>query len=293
MTRVQGAWPAGVCDCHTHVVGDTTRYPMVSDRHYTPGLATHDDLLAHMQRTGIQRVVIVQPSFYGSDNRCMMDSLARLGDAGRGVAVLDEGADDALLAQLHAGGVRGLRLNVESAGVQDVRVVEKPLRYWSARLAPLGWHLQMYASLQTLVSLAPMLPTLAVPVVLDHFALVPAGTPVADARFRALLDVLASDRVYVKLSAPYRVAKQDEVQSSLSVAQAFLQANPARILWGSDWPHTNREPGKSAHQVSRYRDIASATLRAGMDTWLPTAELKAQVLVNNPARLYDFPESLG
>ena len=280
--------PAGACDCHTHVVGDPARYPMLAQRHYTPATAPHEALLAHLRRNGLQRAVIVQPSFYGSDNRCMLDSLQRLQGAGRGVAVLDDEADDAALAQLHAGGVRGLRINVESAGMHDTRAVEEPLRRWADRLAPLGWHLQVYAVHTTIVQLAPLLDRLPVPVVLDHFALLPVTAGTEDAALRRVLELVAAGNVYVKLSAPYRVATAQPVTAVSDLAHAFVQANPQRMLWGSDWPHTNREPGKAAHEVSRYRDVAPATLAESIGQWLPDESLRRQVLVDNPARLYGF-----
>ena len=280
--------PAGACDCHTHVVGDPVRWPMVAQRHYTPAAAPCEALLAHLSRNGLQRAVVVQPSFYGTDNRCLLDSLRQLDGAGRGVAVVDDEADDATLARLHEGGVRGLRINVESAGVHDTAAVEAPLRRWADRLAPLGWHLQVYAVHTTLVQLAPLLDGLPVPVVLDHFALLPADAGTDDPAARRIVELVVSGDVYVKLSAPYRIAVAESVKAASELARAFVDANPQRVLWGSDWPHTNREPGKAAHEVSRYRDIAPATLAESIGRWLPTEALRQQVLVDNPARLYGF-----
>jgi predicted TIM-barrel fold metal-dependent hydrolase len=280
--------PTGACDCHTHVVGDVVYYPMVADRHYTPAAAPHEALLAHMAHTGIQRTVIVQPSFYGTDNRCMLDSLARLQGAGRGIAVVERGTDAASLRLLHDAGIRGLRVNVESAGVRDVQALEEPLRYWADQIADLGWHVQIYASHHTTAALAPVLNSLPVPVVLDHFAMVPAGLNAHDAQLNKLLNLLVAGNVYLKLSAPYRIAQTDPVVSATELAKLFLKTNPERILWGSDWPHTNREIGKAAHEVSRYRDIPSNALVESIRMWLPSSDWQQQVLVNNPARLYGF-----
>ena len=288
MTMNAADLPAGACDCHTHVVGDPARYPMQAQRHYTPPPAPHEALLAHMQSIGLQRTVIVQPSFYGIDNRCMLDSLARLQGAGRGVAVVDDSADDDLLSRLHAGGVRGLRVNVESAGVKDVRAVEEPLRRWAGRLAPRGWHLQVYAAHTTIARLSAFLERLLVPVVLDHFALVPADIRIDDPAVRDILALVARGNAYVKLSAPYRIASAHPAEAAADLAQAFIEADPQRVLWGSDWPHTNREPGRAAHEVSRYRELAPDLLCESIGRWLPTATLRQQVLVDNPARLYGF-----
>jgi predicted TIM-barrel fold metal-dependent hydrolase len=280
--------PAGACDCHTHVVGDAAAYPMVADRHYTPGPAPHDALLQHMARTGLERVVIVQPSFYGTDNRCLLDSLDGLQGRGRGIAVVDtDGVGGGQLADLHARGVRGLRVNVESAGNRDARALQDSLLRWADRIGPLGWHLQVYAAHTAIAELAPFLARLPVPVVLDHFAMVPATTPADDPAARALLDLLRSGNAWVKLSAPYRISDGDDAAVA-GWAGVFLDAAPARVLWGSDWPHTNREPGKAALEVSRYRAVTPEALRRSMLRWFPSVPLLEQVLVRNPATLYGF-----
>lgn len=283
------ALPAGACDCHLHVVGDVDRYPMATDRHYTPGLASHEHLLAHMQRLGLQRAVIVQPSFYGADNRCLLDSLAAMQGAGRGIAVVGPLVSASQLTAMHEAGVRGLRINVESAGVRDIQSVEAPLIYWAKRIEEFGWHLQIYASHHTTSALAPVLASLRVPVVLDHFAMVPILVDSNETSLAQLLRLLEGGNVYVKLSAPYRIAQAEPVVSAVELARRFLRANPERILWGSDWPHTNREEGKASHEVSRYRDFSSESLLDSIERWLPAPELRQLVLVDNPARIYGFP----
>src|SRR5690606_1382821 len=203
LTMPASALPAGACDCHVHVVGDPRRYPMAADRHYTPGPAGPANLLRHLDGLGLARAVIVQPSIYGTDNRCLLDSLEALQGAGRGVAVLDPDVTPAALADLHACGVRGVRINLESAGRSDPHSIRAALAAWGRRLAPLGWHVQVYASLDAIAAAAPALGALPVPVVLDHFAMIPAGTALADPRVQAVLGLLASGAAYVKLSAPY------------------------------------------------------------------------------------------
>jgi len=283
------ALPAGACDCHVHVVGDPRRYPMAADRHYTPGPAGPANLLRHLDGLGLARAVIVQPSIYGTDNRCLLDSLEALQGAGRGVAVLDPDVTPAALADLHACGVRGVRINLESAGRSDPHSIRAALAAWGRRLAPLGWHVQVYASLDAIAAAAPALGALPVPVVLDHFAMIPAGTALADPRVQAVLGLLASGAAYVKLSAPYRVDPSGQQAGAVAaLAAALLDSNPDRVLWASDWPHTNREPGKAASEVSAYRRVSGHQLAAGIAAWLPEAGLRARVLADNPARLYGF-----
>lgn len=280
--------PAGAWDCHTHVIGARTDYPMVAERHYTPGPASHEDLLAHLSRHGLQRVVIVQPSVYGTDNRCMLDSLDRLQGAGRGVAVLDEDVDNETLRDMRARGVRGLRLNLESSGLRDAGTAQAALARWADRIVMFGWHLQLYAELDVILAMADQLAELPVPVVLDHFAMVPTTLAHDDARAIALLTALRSGNVYIKLSAPYRLASAGMPPNDAASAWAamFLRTAPRHVLWGSDWPHTARDPGKARHDVSAYRALPEGALARSIRNWLPTQELRQQVLVENPARLY-------
>src|SRR3546814_10839994 len=95
--------PPGACDAHAHVFGPDARFPLGEVRSYTPPEATADDHQAMLDVLSFQRAVIVQPTAYGDDNRCIMDAVAR--DPGRrraiGVATGEASADS--LAALAAG----------------------------------------------------------------------------------------------------------------------------------------------------------------------------------------------
>lgn len=280
--------PVGAWDCHVHVVGPRDAYPMLEDRQYTPGLATLDDLKAHLGRHGLSRAVIIQPSFYGVDNRCMLDTLERLDGAGRGIAVLPEDVSAEALKRLAHQGIRGIRVNLESAAVRDPSAIGAALSAWAARIAPLDWHIQIYAAPALIAAAAEQIAALPVTTVLDHFAMLPASTRENDDTLRAVLALLRHGSTYVKLSAPYRISPsplrhQAEVAR---LAQALYAANPDRIVWGTDWPHTNREEGVPPLEVSRYRDIPPAMLTQALLPWAPDAAVLQRILVTNPERLY-------
>jgi predicted TIM-barrel fold metal-dependent hydrolase len=278
------ALPDGACDCHVHVIGAPEAWPMVADRHYTPGPAPPEALRRHMAALGLQRAVIVQPSVYGTDNRCMLDALDRLDGAGRGVAVPPQDVAPAALRHMHACGVRGVRINLESAGSHDVAMLEALLGRWSGRIADLGWHVQLYAAPDVVAALADQLAALPTRVVLDHFALM-AQAPGADGPGTAITDLLRTGRVLVKLSAPYRLPSPT---LAAAWARAFVEASPTSVLWGSDWPHTARQPEAGRLGVSAYRRIAHGELAAAVRAWLPSPDLRRLVLVDTPADLYDF-----
>ena len=198
----------GGCDTHVHVIGEAKAYPMVADRQYTPGLADVTDLKRHLKRLGLTRAVIIQPSVYGTHNECLLDALSSMAGQARGVAVLDTQTTTNALQTLDAQGVRGIRLNLESAGEHNSAKLQAALQTWAPRLADLGWHLQIYAPLTVTLSCAPLIAQFPVPVVLDHFALWNDASCTSP-ESKCLLDLLARGKIYIKLSASYRSPIKD------------------------------------------------------------------------------------
>ena len=281
------AFPEGACDCHVHIIGPRDRYPMVAERSYTPPESTVPDLLAFHRRLGIARTVLVQPSFYGTDNRAMLDALAALGGAARGIAVLDPSVSDAELRRLDAAGVRGIRLNVESSSGRDTRAVTEPLAALAKRLAPLGWHVQIYAALPVIARIAPDLAALPIPVVLDHFGMPDAALGPDQPGFGAVLDLVRAGRAFVKLSAPYRISRRaPDYPDVLPIARALLEAGPDRAVWASDWPHTDHAPGAPRDAISPFRAVDDAAVLGLLAAWCPDPGARRAVLVDTPQRLY-------
>jgi predicted TIM-barrel fold metal-dependent hydrolase len=168
------------------------------------------------------------------------------------------------------------------------------LSYWSDKISFFDWHVQLFASQALIQQCSPTIRALNVAVVLDHFSLIDAeaapdknGDP---SEVTNIQNLLASGNVWLKLSAPYRLPPVGltSAEKVASLAQKLLQANVDRVVWGSDWPHTQREKGKRATQESAYRHIASAQLLEQIHHWLPTEALRQKVLVDNPAKLYGF-----
>src|SRR5438876_530096 len=106
--------PRGACDCHVHVFGDPAKFPFAEKRVYTPPSATVEELLALQRDLHLDRVVVVQPSVYGTDNACTVDAVRRMGPRARGVAVIDQSISRAALAEMAEAGIRGVRLNLET-----------------------------------------------------------------------------------------------------------------------------------------------------------------------------------
>jgi predicted TIM-barrel fold metal-dependent hydrolase len=277
------------CDTHVHIIGLQDIYPMVQSRHYTPGPASVLQLKSHLTNQGIGKAVIVQPSVYGTDNSCLLAAIAEMGQQARGIAVLDPQISASELQALDEQGIRGIRLNFESSGNQSVDQLKQALTEWTPRLEGLGWHIQVYAPFAVTTACAPVIQSCPVPVVLDHFGLWPANH-IETPETRAMLRLFEAGHIYIKLSASYRLPGFTEEKLN-QLTQQLLQVRPDRLLWASDWPHTNREPGVAAHSVSRYRNIQTNALVRERLSWLNNLSNQRQVLEENPNSLYRFSDS--
>lgn len=287
------AVPEGACDCHTHVFGPAERFAFAADRLYTPGEALTEDLFAHQLRLGLDRVVIVQPSCYGTDNACTIAGIRALGPArARGVAVIGADADDAALAALHAAGIRGVRLNLETSGNNDPDAARAALRGTAARVAPFGWHVQVFTNLGVIAALGGAVQALPVPLVVDHFGKARGDAGLSQPGFDMLLGLVRDGHAYVKLSAPHRVSAQPGYADAAPLAQALIAANPDRMLWGSDWPHPGGAPpgGKRSREgIEPFRPEDDGAALARLAGWAAgDAALLRRILADNPARLYGF-----
>jgi len=272
-----------------HVVGPKAQFPLAKHRSYTPMDAPLPALRVHLERLSLDRVVIVQPSFYGADNSCMLAALAELGSAARGVAVIDTDITTMEIDRLHQAGVRGIRLNMASLGGASNDAITALLHDTARLCGRNGWHIQLFTPAQTIVALEALLPALGVPVVIDHFGLIDPHASQSPAR-NTLLRLLATGHIWVKLSAPYRITDQVGSPDVAALANLLANANPERAIWGSDWPHTPVHKGAPVHDDREmpFRDIDSADLLNLVPRWFAQANRRQAVMVDNPARLYDF-----
>lgn len=266
--------PALSCDCHFHIFGPYDSFPLDAGRHYEPAEALIPDYLRVAETLGLERFVIVQPSVYGTDNACTLDAAERLGlDRARVVAVVDGSAGEAELRAMHARGVRGVRFNAVSGNGTPLDQLETLAR----RVAPLGWHVQVFAEGHQLPDLAPRLAALPVEVVVDHMGGVRAAEGVSAAGFQALLRLLGTGRAWVKI-AGYRISAGPPFADVAPFARALLDAAPERCVWGTDWPHPSL-----AHWMPDDGQLLDL-----LREWAPREADRRRVLVENPARLYGF-----
>lgn len=282
--------PAGAVDCHVHVFGPAARYP-IRPGGYMPADALLADLRATLNAAGMQRAVIVHPSPYGTDNRASLDAIAADPVRLRGVAVIGLDTPDAEIARLHAGGMRGVRLNLVSGGGPEGMSPADLVRAMAARVRPFGWHVQVYCKAPVLLEIAPAVAAgLGADVVVDHMGGGIARLGPGQPGVKALIELLAMGRCWVKLSGAYRLGAAAHGDADVAaLARALYAANPERAVWASDWPHTGpRNPDAPKGTPTPHLDLDYGRLLADVAAWLTDPSARARLLVENPARLYGF-----
>jgi predicted TIM-barrel fold metal-dependent hydrolase len=290
-TPVDFAVPSGACDCHTHIFGDPRQFPWFAGRTYTPEAASVPEMRALHRALHTDRVVIVNPSVYGTDNSCTLDAVKQLGPRARAVAVIDEKTSSAQLEEMHRAGVRGIRLNFENFGQTNPDVARKAFQSAVERVAGRKWHIQIYTRLAVIESLHKEIMAAPVPVVFDHFGGARASLGTAQAGFDTMLDLVRSAKAYVKISGAYRSSdKAPDYPDVAPLAKALIAANAERIVWGSDWPHPAGAslPGHTATDIAPLFQIDDGRLLNQLVVWAPEAGVRKMILVDNPARLYSF-----
>jgi 2-pyrone-4,6-dicarboxylate lactonase len=281
--------PANAADCHCHVFGPFDRFPLAAERSYNvpeAPLAAHE---AMKRDVGLARTVLVQGGGHGTDNRAMLAALAQLGPRGRGIAVVDPDASDRVLDELHAAGVRGLRVNFVTLksryGGDPAQVIEA----FAKRAKPRGWHIQVFADNALIQSLEPAFAGANIDIVVDHMGLPDARTGVEQPGFQALLRLLRSGHIWVKLAGADRITRgTGRLTDAVPYMRALAETSIERLIWGSDWPHIGFHAGTAVtHQdVLPYRPLDAGELLDILAAAIPDGANREKVLSANPARLY-------
>ena len=272
---MSGLAGAGGWDCHAHLFGPYDRYPLAAERSYTPPEAVEAQYLALLSRLGLANGVLVHPSAYGDDHSLLLDALSARPSL-RGVVVVRPGSPLAL-GGLHGQGVRGARFSHRSGAGSNFAGSASfaDLRALAPALADAGLHAELWTDTIALQEIAAELTSLPVPVVIDHMGGFDFKAGVDDPGFRTLLGLLASGKVWVKLCAYRNLLNAPDWQAGRPFQQEMIEANPERLVWGSDWPHLRVAPAPDAAQ-----------LLAMFRQWAGTEDMAEQVLRRNPERLY-------
>lgn len=261
-------------DCHAHLFGPYERYPLASDRSYTPPEAVGSQYLALLASLGLTNGVLVHPSAYGTDFSLLFDALAAHANL-RGVVVATP-STFASLKGLRERGVRAARFsNRSGAGANFAGSASLDhLIAMAPSLADAGLHAELWTDGQALPDIADRLRALPIPVVIDHMGGFDVDAGVDQPGFKLLRSLLEEGRTWVKLCA-YRNLLATDIERGAPFHRALLQANPQRLLWGTDWPHLRVLPSP-----------VTAKLLDVFRRWTGDEALISRILVDNPAALY-------
>ena len=289
VTPVRFDVPAHACDCHTHMIGDPRRFPFFAGRTYTPEPAPPEEMAALHRALHVERVVIVTPSVYGTDNSATLYGMKARGATARGVAVIGEKTPERDLETMDRAGVRGIRLNLSVGGHNDPAAARKRFQEAGKLLKRPGWHIQIFTNLAVIAAIRPLVLDSAVPVVFDHFGGLQARLGLEQPGFADLVELVRSGKAYVKISGAYRCSTAGPDYADMApFARALIAANAGRVLWGTDWPHPDNTSGRPVTELTPMLPIDDGRLMNQLAVWAPEAAVRARILVENPAKLYGF-----
>ncbi len=271
--------PAGACDTHCHVFGPVAQFPYAEDARFRPGDAPKDRLFALHDMLGIDRRVLVQPGCHGYDNSAIADAIAARPRSSLGIALLPVDVSSAVIKDLAQKGFCGVRFSYMAHLKKGPN--KEDLVTMSRRLVEFGWQLVIHMDHSYIADMAETLCNLPLPVIVDHMGRIDASVGMNQAPFKALLKLMESPHVWVKVSAAERASRQNPPYAdAVPFARKLVESFPDRVLWGTDWPHPNYRsaPPDDGVLVDLLADIC------------PTEKHSTDLLVNNPSALYHFDQ---
>ncbi len=287
ITPVNFNVPPGACDSHTCII-DPAGFPLAASRGYTPESASLAEMRSMHRALHIERVVIVQPSFYGTDNSCILDTVKQLGSRGRGVALIGDNTSNAELDALERGGICGI-ICAGGSGQLEPEAVRARFKAAVERTKGRKWHIEFHGRLSEIEAIHDQVMESPVPVLIDHFGGAQPALGVGQPGLDRLLSLTRSGKAYVDVSAPYRISKQaPDYPDVAPIARAIIAANPERITWGTGWPHPAQIPGRAVSEVTPLYQIDDGRNLNLLAAWTSGAAQLRLALVDNPARLYGF-----
>jgi len=278
--------------CHVFAADGVDPTELVGHAAYRPPMVSVDDHTQHLATMGYEHVVLVQPSAYGtSDHRCLLASLRARPDHLRAVASIQPGTSAETIETMHAAGVRATRVQDGYPGgvpVQALPEVAQMVRPW-------GWHIEIWTDVRRHHTwLGDAIRRSPVPVMIDHLGYIPSDVPLKVPALQLMVELLRDGDVWVALSgldrllpaavgtdpaAPgFDVAWARHEEAITQRAQAFVQACPTQIIWGTDWPHVGLQ----------LPHPDGPTVRERLNRWVPDPRVRQQILIDNAVRCYDF-----
>ncbi len=275
--RPDYALPPGSCDSHFHIFGPTEKFPYGPTKVYIPPIAPLGHYHNLMEVLGIDRGIVVQPNAHSFDNAVSLDAIARSDGRLRGVIKADDRFSEDDFQRMHDGGIRGVRFNLipDNAGAVEIPMYERVI----AKIAPLGWSATFHCLPRELLATADWMRGLDIPTIIDHFGRVKFADGVGQNAYQCLLALMREDHMWCKISCAEQLsADGPPYHDAIPFAAALTDIAPGRLLWGTDWPHTQRfKPGQQPDDG----DLVDL-----LPAMVPDEDIRKMILVDNPSRLF-------
>ncbi len=271
--------PRGACDTHCHIFGPPDIFPYSERRRYTPPTAPLEHYLMMLDVIGVDRGIVVQPNVHDTDNRVSIDAIARSGGRLRGVGRIDDNTTDQELKEMHEGGISGIRFEFVSGrpGSTDMSLFERMIE----RIRPFGWHIELHVDPEVLVAHADWFRALDLTSVVDHCARIQTADGIDQPAFRLLLELMERPNYWVKISgADQRTTAPYPYADVVPFVHALIEVAPDRIMWGTNWPHSNMFVNGRTPNDGLLLDL--------IVDFAPDESIRNKILVDNPARLFGF-----
>lgn len=277
--------PPNSCDTHFHVFGPPEVFPFVATHDYTPPAAPLEHYQKILAVIGVERAVVVQPSVHGLDNSATLDAIKNSHGKFRGVGRIDDRTPKDELKRLHGGGIRGVRFNLldRPRGNVKLDVLDRCIE----NIVELGWSLDLHIDMKSIIEQEQRIRRAPIPVIIDHIARVKPAQGLNQPGFQLLLELMKLKHVWTKVSGADKIC-ETMVHSYYGLpfvevipyAQAVIAVAPDRVIWGTDWPHSNNfAPGHTPNDGDLVDLLAAFADDEG---------IRKKILVDNPAVLYGF-----
>ncbi len=249
-------------DAHVHVwTPDVKRYPL--HRNYTvadmnPPSFTPEQLFTHTKPNGVQRIVLIQMSYYQFDNCYMLDVIKRFPGVFSGVAIVDEDADDVgdHMVDLASRGVRGFRIYPGKETLEDWLGSPGMAEMWRVG-AEKGLAMCPLINPEALPAIGKMCERFPeTRVVIDHFARIGMDGILHEEQLADLCHLAKFPNTYVKTSAFYALGKKSPPYTDLGPMIRRLRDTfgAERLMWASDCPFQVGPGHNYADSIALIRD---------------------------------------
>ena len=272
-------------DCHAQILGPTDTYPLNQIGDLTTDAYSAEEYAKFRENKNIKRTVLVQPEHYGTDNSCLLDAISSLCKHPeeeeafqiKGIAKIESNLEDEKLERLANLGVVGAKFEMRR-GLSGLSWAEADRLAW--RINDLGWTVELYIDGSDIHEVEKNIKSWPGWVVFPHLGQFQRTVTTQQKGFTSLTRLIDRDKAWVKISAPYILSPNDNLddQEVTEIITALAKWAPERLVWGTNWPHLEKE-GDTA---------IDDELLGLMNKWVPNEANRKLIMCENANMLYNF-----